>query len=143
MVEAAIEDSEEVLRRLTEGLGIAPDVGILNAVLSVYCRAGRLRRAEKFMEIEFDQNGVSPDVRTFTILAAMFCAAQKPSEALRMFSAAESRNVIPDQEMYGVVLRWCVAKKDASLAEDLVKEMQLRGIDVAKRDIRLLEKAQF
>lgn len=116
--------AEVVCRRWKAGGKVRVD--LCNLVLKGFVRAGDVERAHEFMKT-IEEEGLKPDVVSFTIMMKGFTDARMYRKSKRMFRELTRRGIVPDRVALGTLITTCTRSRDVQAAEKVLEFMERKG----------------
>jgi pentatricopeptide repeat protein len=98
------------------------------------CKCGKIKDGKELFSRLIDE-GLKPNVYTYTALVGALCKEGLIIEAHKLFRKMEEDGCTPDKCAYNVIIQGFLQHKDPSMARQLVEEMVNRGFsaDAATR----------
>lgn len=103
---------------------------VFNAILGAYAKQGQWQAAQYILEL-MELSGCEPDIVTFNTIASAQCKhGLHPGMASALLREIEASDLRPDIITYNTLLGGCITNKNITEALELIKEMELHGIDL-------------
>lgn len=105
-------------------------IQVFNAILGAYAKQGQWQAAQYILEL-MELSGCEPDIVTFNTIASAQCKhGLHPGMASALLREIEASDLRPDIITYNTLLGGCITNKNITEALELIKEMELHGIDL-------------
>lgn len=118
-------DVRKVVARMTDA-GVAPTVGVLNALISTYVRLGLHSEARRVLEEDFGRYGMTPDVVTYNTLIHGLGTSNRPELAMKVVQVMRKRGVEPNATTYNVMVDLLLERKHLGLATLMAEDLGTR-----------------
>lgn len=115
-----------VVVRMTEA-GVAPTVGVLNALISTYVRLGLHSEARQVLEEDFSRYGLTPDVVTYNTLIHGLGMSNRPELAMKVVQVMRKRGVEPNATTYNVMVDLLLEHKHLGMATLMAEDLGKQG----------------
>lgn len=113
--------------KITEEIGIYPDIVTCNSITLRYCNEGRLKEALQFLDEMYDR-GIVPNKFTYNEVINRLCKEDEPGRALQLVAVMLKRNVSFGVVLYSTVLDGYAKKLDYNEVFMLHEKMVQSGI---------------
>ena len=117
----------KMLNSMTTRYGVQGDAAVYNAALSGVAKAGKKYQALQLLREMIEENGILPNVKTYTI-AINACGGDWKT-ALSLFDEMKRRGIEPDCLSYSAAISSCEKDGQTGAALELYAEMKRNGID--------------
>lgn len=108
-----------------EKYGVAPNLAAFNSLLSAFCKAKNVRKAQEIFDRMKDQ--FVPDSKTYSILLEGWGKAPNLPKAREIFREMVEKGCVPDIVTYGIMIDSLCKLGRVEEAVDIVREMDSKG----------------
>jgi len=138
-IEARLTMAERLLDQLV-AQGLQLSNRCLYNYISCYCRAMRLRRAEKRITELLEQHShLHCDVHLYTAMIRMYSRAKRLSDAERWLQKMSDNNIQPTSAIYLTLLHLCVSLRLGDRGASILSDMRSAGYEPPSETAKLFD----
>jgi len=134
-IKMALKIFEEMVTRKCE-----PDSYTINAIVNVYCRSLRIKRARKVLLKLSQKYKIKPSYFTYMSLLRACSRLKRLDSAMELLEVMKKKNdVLPDHETYRILLVLCRRMRDLKRGQAILCEANEKGFKMSEFDAKFFE----